>query len=274
MEKRGQVTIFVIIAIIIIAAVIVFFSIRGRINLGGIPARFEAVEQQFLGCIEDYSISGVSLLEEHGGYIYLPEFEPGSDYAPVSNQLDFLGTSVPYWYYISGNNIIKEQVPSKNDMEKQLETYLEENLECDFSNFQEQGFFIDVGEINADVKILDYNVDINIKADLEASFEEQSVRISNHNQDIDTSLGKFYNTAIKIYNTEKQESFLESYGLDVLYLYAPVNDVELTCSPKTWVVEDIKQEVKNALEANTIMLKTKSDYYETDKQGEYFIVDV
>ena len=47
---------------------------------------------------------------------------------PFSSQLNFLGDFIPYWYYVSGNNIQKEQMPSKNDMEEQLEEFIEEKI--------------------------------------------------------------------------------------------------------------------------------------------------
>jgi len=60
---------------------------------------------------------------------------------PFSSQLNFLGNPVPYWYYVSGNNVQKEQVPSKNEMENQLEDFIEEKInKCVFDEYYEQGF--------------------------------------------------------------------------------------------------------------------------------------
>ena len=50
----------------------------------------------------------------------IPEYEAGSEYMPFSSQLDFLGNPIPYWYYVSGNNIQREQVPSKNRYGKRI----------------------------------------------------------------------------------------------------------------------------------------------------------
>ena len=110
-NKRGQITIFIIVAIIIIASVGLYFSLKGSLIPDKVPATFEPIYTQFLSCLEENSLVGIDLLGVHAGYIDLPEFEPGSRYMPFSSQLDFLGTAIPYWYYVSGNNIQKEQVP-------------------------------------------------------------------------------------------------------------------------------------------------------------------
>lgn len=272
-KKKGQLTVFIIVGIVIIVGIIGYFLLKNEtIGIGGIPKEFKPVEEYFLSCIEEHAKAGISIIEERGGYIYLPEFEQGSEYMPSSSQLDFLGTAIPYWYYISGNNIIKEQIPDKTEIKNQLEKYLNENLFCDFSSFEEQGFVINLGKIKTDVSISENKVDVSINADLEASFGDNNFAISSHKSSIESKLGKFYDLAGKIYTKENEEMFLENYGLDVLYLYAPVNDAELSCSPKIWLLDKIKEELKNALEANTLALKVKGDYYKN--ADKYFIVDI
>jgi len=260
-KKRGQVTIFIIIAVVIVAVVLGYFLLRGKVISAGIPASLKPVEDYFLACVQEQARVGISLMGDHAGYIYLPDFEPGSEYMPSSNQLGFMGSAIPYWYYVSGNNIVKEQAPSKNDMEKQLNRYLEENLDCDFSSFRQQGFLINVSNIKAAVTISDANVQINIVSNLDVSFENESARISEHKTAVESKLGKFYSLAQNIYNKEKNEMFLENYAVDVLYNYAPVNGVEISCAPKVWMKSDVDNELKNALEANMQAINFNGEGY-------------
>ena len=142
-NKRGQVTIFIIIAIVLIAGFALFLAFKNDDTSVGLPASIEPVHTSFLSCIEEYSLVGIDILESQAGYIEVPDFEPGSSYMPFSNQLDFLGNPVPYWYYVSGNNIQKEQVPSKSDMENQLEQFVEEKVRnCVFDSFFRKIMFI------------------------------------------------------------------------------------------------------------------------------------
>ncbi|MEK6820635.1 MAG: hypothetical protein AABX71_02895 [Nanoarchaeota archaeon] len=262
--KRGQLSIYIIAAIVIVAVLVGWFFLRRGGVIGEIPAEFKPLEETFLSCVEDYGLIGANILGDRGGYIYPPDFVPGTEYMPTSNYLDFKGIGVPYWYYVSGNGV-REQVPSKSDMEEQLETFIDENFECDFSDFRERGFIVNMGEINSDVKILDDRIDVSVNSDLEASFENESIRVQKHEKEVKSNLGKFYSAALKVYSKEKQEAFLEAYGVDVLRLYAPVDGVEMSCSPKIWMKQDIDEELKEALEANVQAIRVGAE------KNEYFV---
>jgi len=274
--EKAQVTIFIIIAIVIVAAIIAIFLLKDRIKIIGMPKEMQPVYNYFLSCIDDETKQAASLMESQAGYIETPEFEAGSAYMPFSSHLDFFGFAVPYWYYVSGNGIAKEQIPSKEKMQEQLKDYLEKRIEeCNFEDFEAQGFIIEKGEPKADVEIKDNKIDVGIEMPLTISFDDMTTRQTTHKVSVDSRLGKFYNTAIKIYDKEKTSMFLENYGVDVLRLYAPVDGTELTCSPKVWMQENIKNELKNALEGNTQAIKFKGDYYSlASKENKYFVQDL
>ncbi|MCH7850945.1 MAG: hypothetical protein IH845_04855, partial [Nanoarchaeota archaeon] len=136
MNNKAQITIFVIIAIVLVGGILAYFTLRD--NLGGrrVPVELEPVYEYYLECLEETTRDGIRLLGEQGGYIETPEFEPGSSFMPFSNQLDFFGQGVPYWLYISGNNLLKEQVPSKSFMESELSIYVgEHSTNCNFDEY-------------------------------------------------------------------------------------------------------------------------------------------
>ena len=134
-NKRAQVTVFVIVAIVVVVAVLGFLFLRGNISFGsGVPASLEPAYNYFLNCLEADTDSGVDILGSQGGYIYTEEliFDPGSSYMPFSSELNFLGNPVPYWYYVSGNGIQKEQIPSRNLMEEHLAKFVEDKIKSRF----------------------------------------------------------------------------------------------------------------------------------------------
>ncbi len=274
--KRGQVTIFIIVAIILVVAIVGFFVLRGSVSVGGIPASIEPVYTSFLFCLEEEGLVGIDVLESQAGYIELPNFEPGSAYMPFSNQLDFLGNPVPYWYYVSGNNIQKEQIPSKNFMEEQLENFIEEQIvNCVFDSYYEQGFEIEQEIPKADVSIKKNKVEVELEMDFAVRFGEENVIIKNHNVEIDSKLGNLYSSAREIYDLEQEDLFLEKYGLDTLRLYAPVDGVEITCSPQIWSGDEVFDELEIAIEANTLALKENGGEYSLkNKDNEYFVTDI
>ena len=250
-NKCGQISIFVIIAIVIVGLIVGYFIIRDYLPEPGISAEVLPVYQAYESCIKQKTLSGINLMETQAGYIEAPEFETGSTYKPFSSQLDFFGFGVPYWYYVSGSNIIKEQVPTKTVMQNQLADFLEEVLkECDFSSFIASGYDVELGDAMASVSIQDSIVKVFIDQDVSANYGEKSATKSSFSVDVESKLGKFYNQARKIYDDEKTSMFLEEYAIDALYNYAPVNNVEISCSPKVWLKADVERDLKNALEAN------------------------
>src|SRR3972149_5882483 len=104
-SKKGQVTIFIIIAIVIVGSVLVYFAVRNGAFQQNIPASIQPAYSSFVTCLEENTATGINILESQGGYVELPEFEPGSSYIPFSSQLSLAGNPIPYWYYVSGNNI-------------------------------------------------------------------------------------------------------------------------------------------------------------------------
>lgn len=271
--KKAQVTVFVIIAILIVASVSVFLYLR--VMPTTIPAQFQPLEKYFLQCIENKVKEGTALLGSQAGYIEVPEFEPGSEYMPFSSQMDFFGTAVPYWFYISGNNIMKQQVPTVQNMEKQLANFLNEAIkECDFSEFETKGYNISLGEAKASTTIDENDVRVSINSPLNINYGDTNARITRHELTVQSKIGKFYKISKSIYEKEQQELFLENYSLDVLSLYAPVTGVEMSCSPKVWVKQDIENGLKNALEANIGAIKIKGDYYRLKQGNKYFVKDI
>lgn len=271
-KNRAQVTLFVIIAIIIAAAIAGYFYYRSLPQKEVISK--DPAENFFLTCAENALADGARILGEQGGYISLPKFEQGSPFMPTSSQLDFLGSPVQYWYYISGNNIQREKVPTIESMQKQLEDYVSTQVKyCDFSSYELQGYVFETSDsAKATVKILDNQITASIDYPITIKYADTTARFETHKIQISSSTGKFYKTAKKIYDSEQSSLFLENYTLDVLSLYAPTSGVDISCSPKVWLKQGIINDVKDALEGNVQALKVQGNYYTSTGENKYFII--
>ncbi len=266
-SKRGQLTVFVILAIVIVAAAGLYFLLRGTIISVSIPASLEPAYTSFLSCLENDARTGVNLMESQAGYIYLPPVELGSQYYPFNSQLAFLGNPVPYWYYVSGNSMQKEQVPTKSEMEKQLGRFIDERIRaCSFQAYYEQGIVVSMEEPNAAVTINDDAVSVDLSMDMTLEKGNDTAVVKNHNKVINSNLGALYNSAMQVYDYEQKSFFLENHSIDVLRLYAPVDGIEISCSPKIWSADKVFDDLQTALEQNTIALGSglEKNYYNID----------
>jgi hypothetical protein len=264
-NRKGQVTIFIIIAIVIVAVVAGYFVFRDDLVQEKVPSVFEPIYNDFISCVESKVEVGIGVLESQGGHLYLTDYESPSNQYPFSSQLNFLGNNIPYWYYVSGNGLAREQVPSRGEMETELGIFIKEQIKnCNYDNYYEQGFVVIQGDGDIDVEIKENKVLLDL--DLPFSIEKENSFFSNkHSIQFDSRFGELYDSALELYEKEQTELFLEEYAIDNLRLYAPVDGVELTCSPKIWNADVVFDELEEAIEVNTLALKNSGgnkDYFD------------
>ncbi|MEM4625215.1 MAG: hypothetical protein QXJ28_00395 [Candidatus Pacearchaeota archaeon] len=273
-NKKAQITLFVIIALVVLLAILIVFLFRDRIFGNIKQSEFSEVYNYFNDCIKEKTIEAIRIAQVQAGYIDLPDFEPGNSQFPFSSQLNFLGFSIPYWYYVSSNGKIKEQVPSKSLIESQLKNFLDrELLKCDFSSFREKGYAIKLEKVSSKVNIFDKKIDVIVMGDLFVSKENFSSVKSLHNVEVVTRFGEFYKAALDIYKKQKESMFLENYSIDVMYNYAPVTGVELSCSPLVWNPSQVANNLREALSNNILRLRVNNGkYYSEEKYRRYFTI--
>lgn len=257
--KRGQLALIVIVAIVIVAAVVIYFVSTSNVASSSVPAELAPVYNYYLSCIQEQAQQAIDIAGSQGGHIYVNSYSPASDYSPFSSQLNFLGLPIPYWYYITGNGLAKEQVPSKTDIQNDISRYISEGIgKCDFEQFYSQGFSISFTKPTVTTSISDGSVSVDVISNVNVTKGTSSAIKSEHKIAITSKLGKFYNIALQIYNKEKSDSFLENYSVDVLRLYAPVDGVEIGCSPKIWKTPDVISALKQGLVNNIAAIKFQS----------------
>ena len=277
MNRKGQIAIYVIIALVLVGGIVTLYAFRDRLFAPSISAELRPVFDYYKLCIEDETRAAIDMAGSQGGHIYIENYVPGSEYAPFSSQLNFLGLPVPYWYYITNNGQLKENVPTKSQIQDDISRYIEEklNAECNLDAFYEQGFSIELGEPSVETTINDGSVIVDVSSDMSVSKGEGSARMTSQNVEMISSFGKLYNTAMNIYNKQRTEAFIENYSVDVLRAYAPVDGVELGCSGKIWKTREVVDGLMSGLEANIAALKFKGDYYTPQTQEEsYFVIDL
>lgn len=271
----GQVTIFIIIGIVIIGLAVLFFVFKDSIIKQQIPSEIQPAYSAFVFCVQENTQEGIRILESQGGYITPPEFESGSEYMPFSSQLSFFGTPIPYWYYVSGNNLQRQQVPSQTEMENQLAEFVDDTItRCSLKDYSSQGYTFSFGKPSSTVKINTGDVEVDLNMDLSMTLNEETTSVTNHQITVASNLGKLYYSAKKVYDYEQKNLFLEKYGVDVLRLYAPVDGAELTCSPMTWNADKIFNDVEGALEQNVYSLKAGTNSVVETKDDKYFYTEI
>ena len=177
LNKRGQVTIFIIVAIILLAIVGIFFILNQDTEGTTGDVSSDPVYIFVEKCIENTAIDALYVISQSGGYFLPTEF---------SNE-----EGIAYYY---ANN--RNYMPSKEKIETEISWYINEMLYfCteDFVNFSE--YNINPGEIKTRALIKDYEIVLNVEYPLSITKGEETSILKNWDAiKIPSRLGVIYNS--------------------------------------------------------------------------------
>lgn len=251
MNKRGQVTIFIIIAIILIAAVALYFVLRDKISVDKIPLEVEPVYINLMSCLEETTEEGVEYLALHGGYYDVPK----------KTSILYFTEDIPYYYLNS-----REYVPSIERIEGELENYIHNYLSncLNFEDFEEQGYKINEGDLLVSVNIKEGKIRTKLDCPLTITKGKSTKRLREFEIEIDSDLEKLHNAA-----EEVTTSYSENPGFVCLTCLEDISDrnyVEIKATP----VQDV-----SLFEENNIIWFSISDKedYSIGKLNWVFIVE-
>ncbi len=303
-SKKGQVTIFIIVGIILlVTAAALFFIFRETVTerltaegepvIAQVPVEFQPIKSYTENCLTDVGKRGLLVLGEQGGYIYPNLVGQYSSSDPTdADGLDLEPLKVPYWHYNKepnkGNKIVfsslQPKLYAKDDpemsIEAQLARFVNERIdECldDYRPFLTQGYSVEAFPPDATVKVSDESVNFWLKMDVSAKRGEAKQELEQFYVRIPLKLKQYYEVAEQITKAEQNYSFLERQGLDLIAVYSGVDSEKL---PPTeawrfdliptafWTELNVKEKVTSLLISQVPLLRYlgSSNFYRYDYQ--------
>ena len=213
-SKRSQVTVFIIIAVIIIGAVVTAFAFRNKINLPGtgssnVNSEVKQIDYAIEDCAKQRAIDAIRIVGLQGGYVNLPD-----------NYLTTDLSNVAYGYY-NGKNTLA----SKSTIEKEINYYVGLTMPfCIESEFN--GFNLTKSKPEVTTKINPNSVSVSLKMPISALRANQAFTIDReYRTEIPIKLGNMIDVANAIVKKESENSdsipvgYLTELTYDVLILY-------------------------------------------------------
>ncbi|MBS3159226.1 hypothetical protein J4436_00390 [Candidatus Woesearchaeota archaeon] len=290
MEKRGQVMMFVIIGIVIlIIAITVFFIQRYILKSDlerelaehrNVPLEVLPLVESTDSCLQTIIQEAVDIVGLQGGYIDLLEEDiPTSSFSPLTKNLEILPSlKTPLWFRETPNGIQKTEVPSLEDIETNIEVYINENSQRCFNNlsyYSQFGYTIVQNKAPlSTIEIYDKNILMRVITPIEISYKEQIYPLSTFLVEMKSNLGLLYDVANEIINTEIDEYFLENMTIDMLIAYdsiVPFSGTKFDCSEDVWSKKDVINNFKDILTQNIAAIKIKNT--KNNALDKYFEVD-
>jgi hypothetical protein len=189
LKKRGQVTIFVIIAILIVAGIVLFFYIQNKTSslTPTIPKNIQPINDFVVNCIKETAEKGLVKIGQQGGYFFIPS--------------SVLQTEVGTPYLIYGKN---SALLTKEEVESSLSNFMNEELGFCIRYFKDfPQFEINQSHFETKVNISENRVNINVDYPLVIKKDESIYTLKNFdNIQIPVRLGTIYSAVNEIVQEE------------------------------------------------------------------------
>ena len=236
MDKRGQITVFIILGIVIVAVIVLLFAFRKDII--STPATTENlnkimrdINKHIEGCMEDSAEDPLNRIALQGGYLEVP----------ADSYRLWDDTTVSYLCYNQPEvDRCMNRLLTRENMEVQLEKAIKNELmQCiDVQQFQSSGILktydvIAKNQIELDVVIARTDVLLELKfpITLKSTKDENVVSEDTFNVNIEKPLGDLYDVAMDIIDAETALGkfdtltyMLSKTGRYTIYLQQPYPD--------------------------------------------------
>jgi len=247
-SKKGQITVFIIIGIIIlfVFAGVLFVikttskeqvSVAGDQIVVGAPEGFTPLQAFTQNCLDQVSTDSLISLGEQGGYLYPDLVGTFSPTNPTNaDGLEFNNLLLPYWLYNSQPDeqktitfsSHKPELSADKDSQLSIEAQLARDIKeklsfCldDYSAFTAQGYSIKQGAVqDVQVKVVPGAVNVIVEMPVEASLGDVKESSERFAVQLDVDLQHLYDVASNILNTQRDYKFLEKQGLELLSVYS------------------------------------------------------
>jgi len=290
-SKKGQITLFIIIGILILFIVLTYLYLTTRTAEESGAAQIEVtselatyiapINKYVEACILDLGAEAFKELGSHGGYIDMQDYDLTQRHFNLSQTLyesDALYTfpltqsnPVPYWFYLASktdkcsNCRLETQKPKIVDIEYQVNRYIVRHLySClaGFEPFVKQGLRFTSPDPLVNTTITQSNIFINVTLPIQATKEGVVLEFAEFVVDLNLDFSNIYELAALISYYQYQTLRLEQVLMNLISAYSgpdrdklpPLGWMDLGAHKTTWDINNVKEKLRNDVFAANIAL--------------------
>lgn len=203
MSKRGQATIFIILGIVILAVFLLLFLLRG--SLPFLPVSQESLESNLADiddhiqdCLQESGEKYLWIIAKQGGYIKTAESTYRNYFdGDEAHTISYLGYNVP------GQETCQNRMLTKSHMETELSEFiLQDASECLQNLPVKSRYNLQVDVPKLDVKVGQDNTAILLELPITLGYNELQTSRNRFVVNIQLPLGRLFDTATAIVNSE------------------------------------------------------------------------
>ncbi len=288
MQKRGQVSTFLIIGIVLIIIISGYFGIQHFVlksdyerqldKHANVPIQVQPISQEIDTCLKEKLETAITTVGLQGGY-YLPPFEelPTTPYTPLGASIPIVQNSdirTAVWQRETPNGLQTTDIQTEKEIEEEINKYLEDNFqECIdiIEPYKEQGFSVaQTGTPQASTTITKNSVDTVVDYRFDITLKDLTFPLTSHLAQVDTQFGEMVEMAGEFMEFQEESLYLEKKTLDTMVANdnrVPFSGSSLACAQTTWTKSQVIQDLKDVLYYNTQAITITG----TANEGEPFL---
>ncbi len=233
-NKRGQMAIWVILAIGLVVTIILFFLLRGEIK-PEISGKIEENPSGFISnCVKKHVNEIVDIILPQGGFI-----------KPEHSKIH-KGINVSYLCYNSGNYYpcVNEHPMLINEIKEEIKKYIAPKIEQCFQDYksemEKRNAIIELGDMDLELKLAPERIFVNVEREIEIKSKEQSFSYDRFDVEIISPLYNLARVSMEIASQEAEYCYFEYVGYMILYPKFKINRESLSDSTEIYSILDKK----------------------------------
>ncbi|MBU0930084.1 MAG: hypothetical protein KJ623_03345 [Nanoarchaeota archaeon] len=220
MKKRGQVTTFMIVGLVLLIIVLLLFAVK-RTGIGVktsdyLQSNLDDIKVQINKCVDQEAVQALNLIGKQGGYLNPSNYRLYKGY-----EVSYLCFNIP-----NADNCMNSIVSTK-DIEEQLNNYLKANVPscANINGLANSLFFpgMEVGELNIKTTIQKDSVLFDIDYPITLKKGDATAKLTPYKEAVSAPLGLLLDTTYDIINQEAANGVF----FEVQYMLANRGNVEI-----------------------------------------------
>jgi hypothetical protein len=229
--KKGQVSIWIIVSVVVVAIIGLFFAFTKGPS-GGLISSEGGAENFIKSCVRDVVKDGVDFILPRGGFVDHRVF---TKYNNIS--VEYLCKNSGYY-----KPCINQHPTYLRESIGQLEDYVEPGIESCFvelkDNLEERNFDVDISGSGFELDFAPERMFVDLQHRIEISGKENLV-IDGLNIEVASPLYDLMNLAIEISNQESQYCYFNSMGYMLFYPKFEIEKKKLNDGSIVYIVKDV-----------------------------------
>ena len=270
MKKRGQITVFIVIGLLILLTYVAltFYGTESELQKEVVTPELIPVQQFVESCTRILGEEAVTLAGINGGYLTFPSWVDAAPYRVLQNSPNEQIRN-PYWWF-DGITAI----PPLERIEQDIEEYIEEGLpNCldNFTVFNNKFQIFDEGELGVQVtlgkegrKKEDIQIITTYPIEVQDKFNKTLAELQNYLVILPIRFHEVYELAAEIMDRAKKDFFVEERIIDLINLDPdlPTTGFDVDCRKKIWQLPKVEDKLKKLMMVNLNHIKLENTKYD------------